>query len=200
MSTIWRTTVPPGSVALMSRLTLFWTSSVQGSWLFRANPTLLEMSTIALQMEMRGIPWCNGLKYKRGRTVLNMQIESVRSPQSLREKIRTQVGSTLRPPTLCVRFKCLFVARGKFCQWTVDFVRQWEYSTSTSTVCMGNHSSRSESIGQRGAPGNRLTVTWRVRHLDLLNLESGYGGGGTFQHTLHEYHRIVDGDEGNTVM
>ena len=105
----------------MSRWTLFWKSSAQGSWVFRPNPTILKMSIIALRMEMRGIPWCTWLKYKKGRTVRNMQMKSGRIPQSLRDKILTRGGITLRPPDWCVKWKCMFTARGKLCQWTVGF-------------------------------------------------------------------------------
>ena len=82
MSPICKTTLPPGSVALMSPWTIFWTSSDQGSWVFRESPTLLEMSTIALQMNKRVIPWCTELKYKRWMTVQNMQMASGCSPQN----------------------------------------------------------------------------------------------------------------------
>ena len=60
----------------------------------------------------------------------------------------------------------ILTARGGLCQWTLAFVSQWESYTCTSMVCMGNHSSISKIIGQRGAPGHILTVTWRVSHLD----------------------------------
>ena len=70
----------------MSQWTLFWTSSSQGSLVFRANPTFLETSTIELKMDMRGIPWCTGIIYKRGKTVWKMQMRSGCYPQSLREK------------------------------------------------------------------------------------------------------------------
>ena len=92
-----RTILPPGSVSSMSRWTLFLKSSAQGSWVFHKNPTLLETSSIALQMEMRVILWCTGWKYNRGRTFRNMQMASGCSPQTLREKIWTRGGSTLRP-------------------------------------------------------------------------------------------------------
>ena len=112
MSTIWRTTLPPGSVASVSQWTIFCKSYAQVSWVFRANPTLLAMSTIELQMEMRFIPWCTRLKYKRGRTVRKMQMAIGRSPQSLRDKIRTQGLITLRPPAWCVRWHCLLTLQG----------------------------------------------------------------------------------------
>ena len=121
---------------------------------------------------MRVILWCTGLKYKRGSTVRKMQMASRRSPQILREKIRTWGGSTLRPPAWCVRWQCLFTARGGvsmdsgFCV-TVVIVHLHEHSVYGKSL-----------IKKRNYWPHWLTVIWRVSHSDLLKHWGRICGGG----------------------
>ena len=157
MNTIWRTTLSPGSVALMSRWNLFWTISDQGSWVLRTKPTLLEISTTEYLMKVRVILWCTGLKYKRGQSKRCKWQVGVplkvwgRNPNTGRTYTKTSTLMCEMTVPLHGTGKLLSMDSG-FCV-TVGILHSYEHGVYGQSII------KKKKYWPKGCPGTH--ITWR---------------------------------------